>query len=1121
MKKNLKQALSVLAAASLLASVMPMTVLAAKSTVAELDTFDSYPAVELTSDNLGPVSGYDGGNTDINAGDVVLALDEDEFEVWSAEKSIDGNWWCGWGNASAGIIANPTVEAADGDNVLAIEGRTVWNSYTATPKVRYDAVSVGKDTEYIYQFDFYRAGGAVGNGIRFNMNSGNYYELVFDGDNSETSTSQRTKVLKNLNGTVSVLDAVVSTNTNIVTGEVWTKYNRLQDGKWYTLELSVYEGNISWTVTYAENGQDNAGAVVQTGSCVDSTDPIDTDNMQLALFARGQGGQFVYFDNFSIMKNVEIEDDGSFSALSLTTETVNRDETTLTGIQASSDADKQLAGRWNIKQSKDGQMAGYDGNAVFAIANDPVTDGTHGNVLKIEARAAMDDPGSFPMAYNTRMGTVGGQNYLYQFDICREAGGGIRFNYSGEGNDASYYELFFTNSNDAEQVNGTVLTKKVNGERTVLAADIQTYSSIGGEYWTNSNTLIDNKWYSVDLVVADGVIYWEITDAAGLIVQTGSYDDSQAPVSADNMQTVFFGACQGNQYVHFDNITIGTIAADKGNFNGYTAVTGKVSEYADKVLAYPYFIKQSKSGQAANPETVYAITTDPLNGTRGNVLQIESRCARDIPSEFPMVYNKNWNITESGKYVYKFDYLRNSGDAGGGIRFNYSGSTTEEGGDANYYELFFVRDTGVQLAKCENGVYTTVTPTVETNQNTSFTYWSGMNGLRPNVWSTIELIVDNGNISWTVSDGEVGWWQSGSYVDANPLPDANTQPALFSAGQYNNHSYFDNISITPIVDDNGTFEKQALTEAMQAPMYSDARLSGNWFMRGNYDHEYAGYDWAAKFAIAENPAGDGKTLRIEARAAMSDAGGVPMVYNETWKTNSAEKTTYQFDYRTDDDRIAPIFRFNYSKTDDTTKSFYQLAFEGTNGSSTTTLAKVTDGKASEMVSLSPEITGETALKASTWYTVKLTAEGGSISWTVTNTADGTVVQTGSYTDAAPITGTNLMTMFGAQGNGGNYVYYDNVTCTTGDVVEDYAITGYADGKATIEAPEANTTATVIFAAYASGKLTSVSYATANLVAGVNEVIPAETFSSADADTVVIMLWDGMAPLCAAYPYTAK
>lgn len=1131
---NLSKLTALITAIMLVCGLFTVTAAADQIIVADTDTFDTYAVsgMDTSQTGTGPVTGYENVNTDIESGDVILAEDESGNAVWSAMASLDSDRFGGWDLASAGIIPNPTDTAADGDNVLALEARSVWNYYTATPKIRYDGGFMSSGCEYVYKFDFYRDDTRVGNGIRFNMTGNSWYELVFDGENSESDTAMRTKLLKCTGGAVSVLDADISMNTDVVFGTVWTNYNRLQDHKWYTLELTVYKGLISWVVKYPEYSESYPGEIVQNGRCIDAVNPIDADGMQAALFARGQGGYYVYFDNFSISQNIEIEDDGSFSAFSLTEETVSRGGETLIGIQASGSMDKQLAGRWKIKQSKDGQEAGYDNAAVFAIANDPADDGIHGNVLKIESRAAIDSPWSYPMAYNTRMTTSAGTDYIYKFDINREAGGGIRFNFSGEGSNTQYYELLFSNDHSAENKVGTVLSKKQNGVRTALAADIATYDSIGGTVWTGSNAIVPDRWYSVELSVTDGFIYWTIFDTNGVIVQTGSFEDTDY-METDSMQTVFFGACQGGQYVYFDNISIETLLEDKGDFSNYslteatfdrddgTFVGLKSDDYADKRIAGNWFIKQNKTGQLSR-DAIYAITNDPKSGgSHGNVLQIESRSAWDYPDRFPMVYNKNIKITSTEPYLYSFAILRDTANSGGGIRFNYSGSVTGDGGDANYYELFFNRQNGVQLAKCTNGVYTTLDTVVVTNDETSYTYWSGKNALRPEAWYTVEVEVDKGNISWTVNDEAIGWWQTGSCIDKDPLPVINTQPALFSAGQYTNYTYFDNVSIVEIAEDNGTFEKQKITGNVNALSAIDRRLSGNWYIRGSNSDETAGYDNNAVYAIEANPKGSGKVLKIESRVAYNGEHAVPTVYNKTWQTNSDEKNTMQFDIYKTDSRIGASIRFNYSKEDKKVKSFYQLTFEGTNGTRKTVLKKLTSNATSLMETLSPEITGDDELLVNVWYTVKLTVDGGNIRWVVTKTNDGSVVQTGSYTDGAPLAGKNLMTLFAAQGQGGCYVYFDNVSLTTGEPVTEYAITACDGTSAKIDSPETNTEADIIFAAYNNGELTSVSYEKANLTAGHNSVRAKSDFKTPSIGEVKVLLWKNMKPMCGVYAYNIK
>ena len=73
----------------------------------------------------------------------------------------------------------------------------------------------------------------------------------------------------------------------------------IAQSKWYTVELSVNGGYISWSVT-----DKTTGTVVQTGSYNDPS-PIVSQTASVALFGAGQNTNYTYFDNFSVARNLD------------------------------------------------------------------------------------------------------------------------------------------------------------------------------------------------------------------------------------------------------------------------------------------------------------------------------------------------------------------------------------------------------------------------------------------------------------------------------------------------------------------------------------------------------------------------------------------------------------------------------------------------------------------------------------------------------------------------------------------------------------------------------------------------------------------------------------------------
>ncbi len=1014
--KGIRKILSGTIAAAILTATFPAVQVSAANKLIVSDNFDSYTpvSIDLTTEwGIGIRPSVEGFNTSIASGNVPLVVVEDLFgdleEVWSAKKTT-GNYGV-YNDAATGIIDNYTTEEADG-NILALEGRVGDSEPQNSPAVGYmSPLSFDADTEYVYSVDFYntcikaqdewRATG-VSASLRFNVTGNKFYEL--------SANSYGVSLYKVEGSSFTKLDSV---SVNVPANA------------WHTMSASVLGGRISWKLINTD------GTLLANGMYEDVEAPYTVVGSKQELSSRGQFYAYSLFDNFKIEKVDVIEDDGSFSAFSET------------GILHASDSeDVQMGGgHWYIKQSKNGQTAGFPGaNPDFGIVADPseTTVADHGNVLMIESSAATNSPTMFPMVYNSMMNSLKGQNNLYTFDIKRcsgpgnDAGGGIRFNYSGEGAANEYYELFF--ANDAT----TLAKKTADGGYVKLDAAITTFGSIGGTVWTTTNRIVPNVWYVVKLSVVDGVICWEVYLENGTLVQIGEYNDSESYLENNSMQTVFFGASQNESMVYFDNITKTAVPTDSGTFTYDATGVKKASGYADVSLIGNWYIKQSKSGQGAgfDSSTVFEIAEDPDGGSRGNVLKIESRAAIGDKHLYPMVYNKAWKVNDNGAYVYSFDFRRSSGEAGGGIRFNYSGSGTNYGSTvyeegANYYELQFGRSGNVMLSKCVNGVYTTLADGTDFDlnftPNTTSTYWTGLKQLIPGVWYNIEVIVDGGNISWKAIDAaQADTWMTGSYTDSDPLPIAGTHATFFAGGQGAQYAYFDNASMKEVKKDKGTLDKFEITEALNAYSKGDRHLAGDWNIRGNYNDEYQGYDGKATFAVAAAPKTDGKAFKIDARAGygVENEWAIPTIYNKTWSVDSSEENTYMFDFYGGDSRNGAVVRFNYSKAANSNKSFYELNFKG--GGYVTTLSKLVNGATGSLVDVPAVIEGEQKCTAGIWYSVKLITNGGNISWTVTNRDDQTVLHTGSYVDEEPITGTDLMTMFGARGQGETYVYYDNL-----------------------------------------------------------------------------------------------
>lgn len=231
-----------------------------------------------------------------------------DAEVWYASSKGFGA-----SAARAGIVQNPKklADTDAKDNVLAIESRAGYNAWSSKPRVIYQNLSVNNTDKYTYKFDFYKSDNNAGGGIIFNFSGGNdtaigsstYYAIDFVGRNDHAygypaSDVYSTVVIKN---GVWQTDAEIHTNpeTTVVSR---TAHDFIPSGAWYTVEVSVYDGDIDWTVT------NTSGAVVQTGSWTDP-EPLTATPTSISFFAGGQYNSYMYFDNLSVAQSTVITPD--------------------------------------------------------------------------------------------------------------------------------------------------------------------------------------------------------------------------------------------------------------------------------------------------------------------------------------------------------------------------------------------------------------------------------------------------------------------------------------------------------------------------------------------------------------------------------------------------------------------------------------------------------------------------------------------------------------------------------------------------------------------------------------------------------------------------------------------
>lgn len=1047
------------------------------------------------------------GNYLINSQDVTVARDADFGDsIWVA-KTFNGLWG-GWNTSAAGIVAAP--KKTD-DNALAIcSYSTDVKTY---PVIALNDITTIGNAVYTYKFDIYKSlsgfDGLTGGGIRFNVSEDrkSYYELQLPGNN----------------GTVSGIGGIrkVTNGSETVLSSTSVDGKSLAGDEWYTVTLTAEGGIFEWTVL------DGSGTARQTGRSVDAGDVITQDGAHIELFAGGQGNTFVLYDNLLITRKTQEEaDDGTFEKLPLT-----QINAPAQGTEA------VIAGKWRAP-------------AVWTAPDIQILeDGEHGHVLAIESKKEWTQRPVYPTAYDSSVATAQNTAYNYKFDIKRVAndrgngGGGIRFNYK---DDSNFYELHFGSGNTGAG-KGTMLYRRVKGQEELLAADIKTYFNDSEQ---TDNRLAANRWYTVDLKTSGGKIEWIVYDGDS-IVSAGSYNDADAYADMSGTGTRFFGAGQYGAYVYFDNISVTPMTKDTGDFETFDTVTKKSDARWTLPIAGDWHIPCGQPEDAAF-EIVQQSETN-------KALKITSAAAESEYESYAAIGNTDWRSTKDGVQTFDFDMWKGSFKCGGGIRFNVS----RDG--KNYYELAFVetndREAGSEtgeperdnerprtvLRRVENGESVLLTPALEINSefegvwNTITKY----QGMKPEIWNTVHLEVIGGKITFTVSTKNNGQYMggktciSGSFTDSNPLAETDTG-SYFVA--YGGSIMIDNAVRTWEGIDDGSFDNlkttDILTAASTGANYKDAKIGGDWYLRGRYSvNELSGADGdKAGFAIIKNPKGDGNVLRIETQSEWKTPWKYPMAYNRQWKADSLSKAVYKFDFCLNDARSGAGIRFNYIKKDEEHKSFYQLFFGGENCDKKTTLKKLSDGQlyregaagSSDISELPAQIVTEEGqsrtISGGKWYTAEVTVNGGDIRWTLKSQADGTLIETGSYTDDTPIAGTEMMAFLIGAGQNGSLAYFDN-TSFGKSLSGEYEIKNYTGGKTEIYAP-AETDAIVIFAAKKIGdteQLTSVSYKAEKLSSGVNEINADSSFVDGDADTVKIMVWRAAdsEPLCASAEYEVE
>lgn len=582
----MKKLLALIVALSMVLSIGCITSFAEDETTEDIeilytDDFESYvqdaKAVEKTVDGKTTYPLPAGGaryvtkvaNPDYVEGETTVSptLDSTNWYASSAAFGFDGN-------ARAGIVQNPTKlgDTDAKDNVLALESRSTATSNNMKPRIiNMTNISAYTTDKCIYSFDFYKGSMDTGGGIMFNWTGGKsgapastkYYAIDFVSMSKETG-STKCYIVDN-NGTTEYYSTVFIKNNamrddaTIITDPDTTTFVSAQfndyiaNGKWYTAEVTVHNGKISWTVT-----RKDTGAVVQTGMWVDP-DPIAVQPTNFGFFAGCNGSRYMYFDNVSVKKvNVPyVEPDPDVPENAIIFDTFNSYKA-VSGTENYINANnKVIAGDWVSKQTG---TNGFAGNAKYAI----IEAGHGNNCLTVEGQASYGNSSMVP--YATYIGASIEQDdiYNYQVDIYRDTteinggGGGLRFNQLGEN---SYYELYFQGENCyTDGTKATHLAKFANGTYTRLDANIQ---STG----LTNNMIKPDKWYTLNLTVEKGEISWTLTDKnTGSVVQTGSYVDTN-PFRGTNFKLSLFAKGNRYSYMRFDNVVVTRTPSTKTSLN--------------------------------------------------------------------------------------------------------------------------------------------------------------------------------------------------------------------------------------------------------------------------------------------------------------------------------------------------------------------------------------------------------------------------------------------------------------------------------------------------------------------------------------------------------------------------
>lgn len=499
--------------------------------------FDNVKMTTVNRDRT-DYSEYAGGPVFETFEDVDLVTAKDGTMLSENWKAVGGGYD---GNADFSVIEDPTGRPG---RIIKVEARFAHNFNGGGVTVQNETANFNQDDIYTYRFNYYRANDQGGGGLRFNILGGNFYELFFAGDNNNGG-ADGTTLYKMVNGVYSRLDADISTNDgagNIVSS------NKLNKGIWYTAVVTVEKGTVSWTV------QTEDGTVVQTGSYDDrpvTFTHMSYDGYKMAVFAAGQGLNYVYFDNIFVtqevsdlkLKDIDIQKDNE-------TYITENDDGTVTfsdmfggydsGNAAVSKEKSVYANKYDLTVANNGEFkwvlskkisdTGANGAYINPITKKFCTGTSYPegkNPISIDAASANPVSMANMELENSEIKTLKSVQVSADYsDSCRI---GIRFAVSDD--EDSYYEIgcgdWWDATEDSAKYGGAVtgyprrapyVMKCVDGVRSMVDYKHENNDLFGNASGTKTySAAINGNNITVKVVTSAGIYETTFTDTDGIL----------------------------------------------------------------------------------------------------------------------------------------------------------------------------------------------------------------------------------------------------------------------------------------------------------------------------------------------------------------------------------------------------------------------------------------------------------------------------------------------------------------------------------------------------------------------------------------------------------------------------